>query len=1281
MEKDHIESIYQEKARNDSNSKDLANTLNILSKTVYGDVNRFVFELLQNADDSPNENGSELHVTFHLFENHLLFSHNGKHFDKSDVSGISRVGSLDSQKDKHLNKTGYKGIGFKSVFRTSDCVQILSNGYKFKFDKHHALWASDKSYPWQVIPIWEDSVHPEVLPHIDFSEVNTIIKIDSKELIRAEILNVFKDCQIILFQRNIKSIQFKRNSEVQFVITKKATGRNTYSLYYNDTLRSNWYIADFVNDISDSLRRNLSRLSDEECPIKLKEAKNTKITIAARIAQQGLVALEKTIIYNYLPTKVKYGFPYIVNADFITNAERTELLKNEWNQFLFGIIALSQVKLVAQLNETEFRDQIFRIFKKSFPSSYDNLTRAFNNELSSAISAIPFIPNISNSALLKVHECLVDSLHYTKHFPEQHVTTLYNYQSKLISHTVERHDVLVSLGAAQFGESELPSLFNSNEFIKATKYERGFPFRLIEFLYKSKISSNILKSARFIPDNNGNLRSPEELYFPSSQSIHEITFTELVFVHSDIVPNLDKRADLRQWLTNLGIRSPQDLEILRKSIMPMIERDEISKDNTIAVTRFIFSIYTRGELADNDYRSLKKLKVLTNHGMKGLPHTYLSDHYDPHLKLEYLVKDLNYIVQNYVTNSTDINSWKAFFVRLHAKEKITVVNCSRLERLEFSEKLPEFAQYVKWIDSVSVDPGLDKIKDKGKHELSNVRYFFFLGLLKSASYAKLFWNTVLADWNSYQLDEPRTCYHYNGNSKPIPDYLQYYVRNFPSIPTVDNVSMTSPEVYAPKFKDIACGKLPVADFNNTWLPKFQIKYIGLKEYIEIDKCLSLLSSLICETVTKDIKRQIFRIYDEIVSSYKEGDRSTKDPSAISLLSLNNTYQPVKRLHHINAGSISPPVSSDRFIQFPESFSAGDISLFCKLFNLRIIEYSDLVFTHKDDGKDRSLLEKLIESLPFLATVLSHRDSSDFETICHKMAGAINSMSVHRADMLTLQYENPDGEIIFDSVISTYRKENNFFFTGSWQSPLQVYSISALLCEYLDIPDMEKELSLFLQLSKAEIVLWMSDKGYDMPVMALTSDENVHNEEHVQSTSPKEAAPLVETSSPVSIEFFTPEVEATAADIADVKVSSITTDPVNHSSAAEPYKKLSNDEVRLEIGMWSEEYIYRHLMAERRFSSVIWPNKDGEAYLPYDFEVIENGVTKYIEVKGTPSSKKDEFYLSRNEWAFMFEKQSDYSIYRLYNAGKKDGLEIRIINDPFKLIQEGSIMPNSITIQL
>ena len=110
MHKEIIEAIYTEKARNDSNSRDLANTLNVLAKTVFGEVNRFVFELLQNADDSSADGGA-VDVQFHLLDNYLIFSHDGKHFSEQDVKGIAGMGNRASEKDKDI-ENGLQGNRF-----------------------------------------------------------------------------------------------------------------------------------------------------------------------------------------------------------------------------------------------------------------------------------------------------------------------------------------------------------------------------------------------------------------------------------------------------------------------------------------------------------------------------------------------------------------------------------------------------------------------------------------------------------------------------------------------------------------------------------------------------------------------------------------------------------------------------------------------------------------------------------------------------------------------------------------------------------------------------------------------------------------------------------------------------------------------------------------------------------------------------------------------------------------------------------------------------------------
>lgn len=88
------------------------------------------FELLQNADDCASKSGTQ--VKFELSDPHFILAHNGMPFSKQDFDSI--ISAAKSTKSASKKKTGYKGIGFKSVFTNSTEVTIFSGGFKFTFD-------------------------------------------------------------------------------------------------------------------------------------------------------------------------------------------------------------------------------------------------------------------------------------------------------------------------------------------------------------------------------------------------------------------------------------------------------------------------------------------------------------------------------------------------------------------------------------------------------------------------------------------------------------------------------------------------------------------------------------------------------------------------------------------------------------------------------------------------------------------------------------------------------------------------------------------------------------------------------------------------------------------------------------------------------------------------------------------------------------------------------------------------------------------------------------------
>ncbi|MBK6965100.1 MAG: hypothetical protein IPH20_14470 [Bacteroidales bacterium] len=100
-------------------------------------------------------NKSEVNIEIFLLRNFLLFLHNGKFFDRNDVKAICDAAK--STKAIDITKTGYKGIGFKSVFTDSYRVFIRSADYFFKFDKLEPIY---KDF-WQLYNGYIESLNPD----------------------------------------------------------------------------------------------------------------------------------------------------------------------------------------------------------------------------------------------------------------------------------------------------------------------------------------------------------------------------------------------------------------------------------------------------------------------------------------------------------------------------------------------------------------------------------------------------------------------------------------------------------------------------------------------------------------------------------------------------------------------------------------------------------------------------------------------------------------------------------------------------------------------------------------------------------------------------------------------------------------------------------------------------------------------------------------------------------------------------------------------------------------
>ncbi len=224
----------------------IANLLREIGKGMYSSKKRMIFELLQNADDVPVNGETKFFIE--TYKNYLLIAHNGLPFNEDDVKSITSA--AESTKQKNQKKTGYKGIGFKSVFTDSSQVLIKSGGFLFEFNKNSPsysnfdefyfnrkryikypelkeedskLWEDAKinfsgfrDIPWQILPIWKKEI-PIALRQSNFSMDNNVgiaLKIGQSKLesYSKEIKKLSISGRFILFLRHVNYFKFSNEN-------------------------------------------------------------------------------------------------------------------------------------------------------------------------------------------------------------------------------------------------------------------------------------------------------------------------------------------------------------------------------------------------------------------------------------------------------------------------------------------------------------------------------------------------------------------------------------------------------------------------------------------------------------------------------------------------------------------------------------------------------------------------------------------------------------------------------------------------------------------------------------------------------------------------------------------------------------------------------------------------------------------------------------------------------------------------------------------------------------
>ena len=326
---------------------------NEIIANLYSDISHFIYELLQNAEDSEAS-----FISFELKENSLFITHNGKLFDKKDIDAITTIGF--STKKDDLNKIGKFGAGFKSVFAITNTPRIYSGGLSFEIQEYIipqeiSKIELEKNLTTIELPFNSSKINPE-----------KAFQVISEKLLKLE-------TESLLFLKNIQTIKWSFLEQNGFFQKERKVSNN----------------CEYVNIVTS---KNDSREIKNYLKIdKIIQINNKSLTlsIAYLIKDGEIIPIDNSLLSVFFPTKVNIYYKFLLQSPFKTTPNRENIpFEDEDNK----IITQELSKLVGEsflilkeenLYDVKFLEKMITNEKYHnhilYMSIYYELIKSFNN--------------------------------------------------------------------------------------------------------------------------------------------------------------------------------------------------------------------------------------------------------------------------------------------------------------------------------------------------------------------------------------------------------------------------------------------------------------------------------------------------------------------------------------------------------------------------------------------------------------------------------------------------------------------------------------------------------------------------------------------------------------------------------------------------------------------------------------------------------------------------------------------------------------------------------------
>lgn len=1131
--KEYINKIQKDKTSNSNpgTNTDLANSLELLSSGIYTEEERFIFELLQNAVDAhDNSLNNDLRIRIDVQDDFLVFMHNGNPFSCRDIEGICSVGN--GEKAKDFKKIGYKGIGFKSVFMHSNRVYIKSDDVVFRFEKaywndFYGIKVSDtgRKYkmPWQIIPIYSESL--PVAIDMDGLNVCTLIESNALQSLNSKIVDLLDDCQFLLFLRNNNvSIELFSNGVIQTSV-KKTSSKPTYlaenifqseiALYSDEKLISKWLI--YKNEdvlVPESIKSIIRK--DPKTPQKLQDAESYDLSFAISINNEGeLVKLDQSVLYTYLPTSCKFGLPFLVNANFMTDAGRQQLITDsEWNKMIISSIPeqfLSWMSLLSS-HHAEYVDIL-----PSIKNSYKTLGEVFENSLKVAISKVPFIPELNNiERKLKVCESIIDSIELHKGITHERfdMFVLNNYkQIKAYSRLISTRgiEILKEYGVQTISAEGLRSLLENTEiYLKGIDELECRNFcQWIHDAYWAKNEDfiNFIKGSRFLLDERSNLTAPEDLFFPSDYRDDNEIANDAKIISTSLLDYLQELG-LKKWLIEVGMQEMSQLTIVSNLLC---KDNYITTENALEVLQFIFDVNCEEDVFDNiSSTTLKNIKALTINGvLKPISQLYIDQFYKSLLVVDFEGGVDAFVSHDYLRKNDDPFEWLIFLKKLGASDSIKVTNVIFERNSPEFNRLSDYADYARnheynhssWTGgNYYMTPYSLRVRFVPLLDLNNIHY----------GVSKLVWNSILCQSISFDRSDDyihgSTGYGYTKNAYLLDNceghrylgrnYIPWVIENYDIMPATNGKLYRVQQLFEnTEYNQQLFGPyMPVFDIQSSIDYSWK-EYLNFRKDCSLEECLDLLSYIYQEDdedIQKDNLDRVSLIYRHICDNFDLSIGTTNYQKVVEwgmtgrILSLNKKFLPPSNLVMVSEDLGKLDIDNQIYRGKHAESRSNRFAHLMQAFNVTFINSFKTEFGIGSEDKI-DIKESLISKKHFIALLAAGSDCTVelYNQALQKVSNQIENIRFIQEKSISLIY----GEQSITKKV--YCDKGEFHYVGQFgiaNIELMHYEMS----KYLHVSGSKATLIAILQMSDfEEIQDYLQEKGYDvslLPKQAKSIDE-------------------------------------------------------------------------------------------------------------------------------------------------------------------------------------------------